>query len=83
MEIALRAVRQQTIDQGWSRPYINRQVNRIRRMFRWGTENELVPPNVLHALCAVSPLKRGRSAPNTYPWGVTRNCQNFLKLPTK
>lgn len=66
--LALKAVRQQMIDRGWSRPYINRQVNRIRRMFRWGVENELVSPSILHALCAVAPLKRGRTAaPDTEP----------------
>ncbi len=60
--LALKAARQHMIDLGWSRPYINRQINRIRRMFRWGVENELVSPTILHALCSVSPLKRGRTA---------------------
>src|SRR5690606_34858991 len=39
----------------------NSRVNRIRRMFRWGVENELVPSSILHALQAISALKRGRS----------------------
>jgi integrase len=31
-------------------------------MFKWGTENELVPPSVLQGLEAVSGLQKGRSA---------------------
>ena len=40
---------------------INARVKRIRRMFRWAVENELVPASVLHGLSAVAPLKRGRT----------------------
>ena len=80
--LALKAVRQQMIDQGWSRPYINRQVNRIRRMFRWGVENELVSPSVLHALCAVTPLKRGRTtAPDTEPIKPVSNQMVAATIP--
>jgi integrase len=43
------------------RTRINAQVKRIRRMFKWGVENELVPAAVHQALCAVAPLKRGRT----------------------
>jgi integrase len=43
------------------RTRINAQVKRIRRMFKWGVENELVPADVHHALAAVAPLKRGRT----------------------
>jgi integrase len=43
------------------RTRINAQVKRIRRMFRWGVENELVPADAHHALAAVAPLKRGRT----------------------
>lgn len=57
---ALKAVRQTMIDKGWSRSYTNSQINRIRRVFKWGVENELVSAVVLHGLQAVSPLKRGR-----------------------
>ncbi len=58
----LRAVRQRMMDDDLCRGVINSRVNRIRRMFKWGVERELVPPTVLHALQAVAPLKRGRSA---------------------
>lgn len=57
----LRAVREAMIDLGWKRPTINDAVNRIRRMFRWAVEHELVPVEVWQALRAVAPLKRGRT----------------------
>lgn len=59
--LSLKAVRQRMIERGWCRQYINRQINRLRRMFKWGVENELVDAKVLHALRAVGPLKRGRT----------------------
>jgi integrase len=47
---------------GLARGVINQRINRIRRLFRWGVENELVPSSVLEALRAVQGLQRGRSA---------------------
>lgn len=44
------------------RTHINARVKRIRRMFRWGVENELVPSSVIHGLQAVPALKRGRTS---------------------
>jgi len=55
------AVRQQMIANGWTRKFINKSVGRIRRMFRHGVANELVPPDVLTKLSAVTPLAAGRS----------------------
>jgi integrase len=43
------------------RTRINAQVKRIRRMYKWAVENELLPPSVHQSLCAVAPLKRGRT----------------------
>ncbi len=60
--LALKAVREQMIAAGWSRKLINQRVGRIRRAFRWGVENELVPPAVLQALAAVPGLQAGRTA---------------------
>ena len=34
--LGLKAVRQKMIEKGWCRTHINHQVNRVRRMFRWG-----------------------------------------------
>lgn len=65
---ALKAVRQSIVDSGVCRNVVNARVNRIRRMFKWGVESEMVPSAVLFALQAVSPLKRGRTeAPETKP----------------
>jgi len=58
--MSLKAVREEMIKANLSRGVINGRVNRIRRVFKWGVENELVPPSVLHGLQAVSPLKYGR-----------------------
>jgi len=44
------------------RSTINARINVIRQAFRWGVENELVPPDVSHALDAVRKLKAGRTA---------------------
>ena len=59
--LALKAIRQRWVDQGLCRTHINMRVNRIRRIFKWGVENEIVASGVLHALQALSPLKKGRS----------------------
>ncbi|MBN2561143.1 MAG: tyrosine-type recombinase/integrase [Phycisphaerae bacterium] len=57
----LKTVRQRMIDADLSRKVINARVNRLRRVFKWGVENELVEPPVLLALQAVAPLRNGRT----------------------
>lgn len=59
--LALKACRQTMIKNDWCRTNINRQVDRIRRMFKWATENEMVPGNVYQALLCVPGLKLYRS----------------------
>ena len=59
--MALKAVRKGFIGKGWCRTYINKSVSRIRLVFRWGVENELVSPITLQALEAVAGLKAGRT----------------------
>ncbi len=46
----------------WSRKYINQQVQRIRRIFKWAVAHEMVPAATYQALGTLEPLKRGRSA---------------------
>jgi integrase len=60
--VSLKTVRQAMLSAKLSRRVINARVNRIRRVFKWGVENELVGPEILHALQAVAPLKKGRSS---------------------
>lgn len=59
--MALKAVRQKSIEAKLSRRVINYRVNRIRRVFKWGVENQLVAPQVLHSLQAVAALRAGRT----------------------
>jgi integrase len=59
--LALKAVRETMIKKGWCRNNINRQVSRLKSMFRWGTEQEMIPGSVFHALLAVRGLKQGRT----------------------
>lgn len=59
--LALKQAREQMIEQNLSRKVINGRVNRIRRIFKWGVENQMIEPAVLQALQAVAPLKSGRS----------------------
>lgn len=67
---ALKVVRNQMIDDDLSRKYINDNVDRIRRCFRWATEEELVPGDAYQALRAVASLAAGRStARETDPIG--------------
>jgi integrase len=60
--LALKTVRDDMIAAGLCRRTINNQVGRIKRVFRWATANELVPPSVYQGLQAVPGLRRGRSA---------------------
>lgn len=46
---------------GWCRTFINRQIARIKLMFKWATENELLLPSVYHGLSTVGGLRKGRS----------------------
>jgi integrase len=43
------------------RNQVNARIKRIRRMFKWGVAEGLVPAPVLWALQALAPLKQGRS----------------------
>jgi integrase len=52
------------------RSEINKRIKRIRRMVKWGIENEIVLGDVLVKLQAVAPLKRGRTQAKEAP-GVT------------
>lgn len=57
----LKAVRQEMIESGLSRNTINKHIGRIKQVFRWGVENEFLPPAVYQGLQAVRGLTRGRS----------------------
>lgn len=64
---ALGLVRQEMINSGLSRGVINRRINRIKRLIRWGVSEELVPANVLHAVSSLPGLKFGRTTAKEAP----------------
>ncbi|MFM9966129.1 MAG: tyrosine-type recombinase/integrase [Planctomycetaceae bacterium] len=59
--LKLVAVRDEMVKAGLCRTNINREIHRIKRVFRWGVESELVPAPIYQALAAVASLKMGRS----------------------
>ncbi|MDA0282482.1 MAG: hypothetical protein O3B13_21780, partial [Planctomycetota bacterium] len=59
--LKLQALRAKMIDAGWRRKSINKQIGRIRRMFRWGVCQEIVTPEVLTSLNSLTGLGAGRS----------------------
>ena len=59
--LALKAVRQAMIEAGLCRTSINRRVNRLKHIFKWGVENELIPASIYHGLQALAGLRAGRS----------------------
>jgi integrase len=59
--LALKEVREQFINEGFSRSGVNRNIGLIKQMFKLATENELIPPSVFQGLSAVAGLKKGRS----------------------
>ncbi|MHC4452704.1 MAG: tyrosine-type recombinase/integrase [Planctomycetota bacterium] len=66
--LALKACREEFLRKGQKRLTINQNVGRIKRMFRWAVEHELVSPTVAHGLDTVRGLKRGRTeAPEGEP----------------
>ena len=59
--LMLKAIRQKFVEAGWVRESCNKGVNRIRLVFKWGVENELVAPATLQKLQAVAALLKGRT----------------------
>jgi integrase len=46
---------------GLARTTCNKNINRIKLLFKWAASNELIPASVHHGLLAVPGLRRGRS----------------------
>jgi integrase len=80
--IRLEALRGKMVDLGWARGNINRSVNRVRRMFRWGVRKQLLPASVVEALNTVEGLRRGRSkARETAPISPVADASVCAVLP--
>jgi len=58
---ALAAVRHKMVQMGWCRTNVNKMVGRVKRMFRWAAEHEVIPANVYHGLQTLKGLVQGRS----------------------
>ena len=59
--LAMKAVREQFVALGWSRNYVNDQTGRLKRVFKWGTENELVSGSVYQAISTIAGLRMGKT----------------------
>jgi integrase len=60
--LELEALREQMVRDGRCRNRVNKDVARVRRMFRWGATKKLVPAGVYHDLATLEGLRAGRSA---------------------
>ena len=65
--VALKAVREQMVQSGWCRKTCNKNTGRVRSIFRWGVENEMVDVSTLQKLQAVAPLLAGRTEAHDNP----------------
>jgi len=64
----LAAVRQAFIEKGWARTYVNRQVGKVVRAFKWAAGEEIVPSAAHLSLKSLAPLRRGHcDAPESEP----------------
>jgi integrase len=59
--LKFKAIRQTLIDAGHSRPYINKLMAIVPRVFKWAAAEELLPASVYHSLRTVEGLKKGRT----------------------
>ena len=59
--VALKALRARWVAEGIVRRQVNGRVGRVKRIFAWGVEEQLIPPAVSEALRSVRGLTRGRS----------------------
>ncbi len=57
----LKAVRADMIRKGWCRKSINRNVGRIRQVFKYAVQEELIRAETLNRLKALAPLLHGRT----------------------
>lgn len=62
---SLKAYQTHQVRTGITRRYVNDQVSRIKRLFRWAVGEELVPKDMYHGLQAVVGLSYGRGGRET------------------
>lgn len=71
--LALKEVRAAMVGKGWSRQYVNRQVGRVVRAFKWAAAEELVPATAFQALRTLAPLREGKTEAPEAPPRVAAN----------
>ncbi len=65
---SLKTIQRHLVDSGLCRNEVNKRVGFVKRMFKWGAAEELVPPSIYQALSAVFGLQKGRTkAPDHAP----------------
>ncbi|WP_439627603.1 tyrosine-type recombinase/integrase [Gemmata sp.] len=80
--VLLKQVREAMVRKGWARPTVNEACNRVKRVFRWAVENELVPADRWEALRSVPGLQKGRTnAPEPDPVGPVDRGRVAATLP--
>jgi integrase len=50
------------VEAEWARTHINRQIGRLKAVFKWAVAQEMIPASVHHSLTAVTGLRKGKSA---------------------
>ena len=60
--LKLKAARDRIVErEDWTRKTVNEYIQRVRRVFRWGASNEIVPSETYRSLEALEGLKKGRT----------------------
>lgn len=59
--LALKALREKFVEAGHSRGYVNQNVGRLKRMFRWAASEEKLGVTAYQALATVSGLRSGKT----------------------
>ena len=59
--LALKALRASMVESGLSRRYVNENVHRIRKVFRWAASEQLIPASNSQALATVEGLRKGHT----------------------
>ncbi len=67
--VALAGVRARMVATGWTRRFVNANVQCLKRGFRWAVAQELIDPSIYQRLAALDGLRKGRT---TAPEGAGR-----------
>jgi integrase len=59
--MSLKTVRRAMIERGWCRTFINKQINRVKKLFSWAAGEEILPLAVYQALTTVGGLRKDRT----------------------